>query len=100
MANFSDPVWWFEVWVHFVFICSAASYALAPLEEWSQENCEPSTFRKIHSFVQLIQKYGALNKRSNLGQFSLAEMKIDQKKDDAVQAAKDAPSTTPPDAGK
>lgn len=89
----SDPKFWLEVWIHLVFICSAASFALAPLEEWALENCSPATFKKIHSLVALVQKYGALNKRSNLGGFSINELRQVQAKDDAQQAV----NAMPPD---
>lgn len=71
--NLQDPMWWLELWIHIVFICSAASYVLAPFEEWAKDNCSPETFKKIHSGISLIQKYGALNKRSNLGGVDLSQ---------------------------
>lgn len=83
IQHVTSPTFWMEIWVHGVFICSAASYVLAPFEEWAQENCSADTFKKIHSAVTLVQKYGALNKRSNLGGFSINELKQVQAKDDA-----------------
>lgn len=87
MTNLSDPVFWVEVYVHFVFICSAASLVLAPFEEWAGENCEPATFKKIHAGIALVQKYGALNKRSNLNGVSLAALKGDTSQDTKSDSA-------------
>jgi hypothetical protein len=67
-----NPWWWFELWVHITFICSAASYVLSPYEEWAQENKSPEEFKKIHARINLIQRYGALSKRSKLKEFAAA----------------------------
>lgn len=96
VANFSNPLWYGELYVHFVFACSLISrFLLVPLEEWAHdpENCAPTTFKKIHSFSSLVNAYGALSKRANLGDFAVKELRQVQAKDDAQQAV----NAMPPD---
>lgn len=63
MQHLSDPIWWMEVYIHFLAACSALAAVLTPFEQWAKENLSPEKSKKIHSFMDLISKYGALNNR-------------------------------------
>lgn len=58
----SASFWW-EVGIHIVAFCSAASCALTPFEEWAKDNLSEKSYKRIHAGVELLSKYGALNNR-------------------------------------
>lgn len=63
VQHLSDPVWWGELYIHFIAICSALTFVLAPAESWAKENLSPEQYKKFQSVLDLIGKYGALNNR-------------------------------------
>lgn len=94
----TSGTFWIELFIHWVAFCSSLDrFVLVPMEEWAHDpdNCSTDSFKKIHSFAQFIRAWGSLNKRANLGNFAVAELRQIQAKDDAQKEVDKMPPPTP-----